>query len=105
MPKLYWNQEGKEDYDDIQDFSDQELLDWLAEVAQDSGDSNTHNVMFELSRRLNHKNKTQTKPANILDKDFWRSSGFLIETDDDFVYEYPSMKKIKIDKRGNDLFD
>ena len=55
MPKLYWDQEGKEDYDDIQDFSDNELLDWLAEVAQDSGDSNTHNVMFELSRRLNHK--------------------------------------------------
>ena len=103
MPKLYWTQEDVNEYSEIQDLSDQELINWLAELVDEVGDYNTHNVMYELTQRLGFKNSEQKMPANVSSLKEFQQSGYLFETENDFILEYPSNKKALIDKGKNDI--
>tara|TARA_R110000744_G_scaffold292377_1_gene402927 strand:+ start:487 stop:801 length:315 start_codon:yes stop_codon:yes gene_type:complete len=103
MPKLYWTQEDLDNYSEIQDLSDQELINWLAELVDEGGDVDSHNVMYELTQRLGFKNSEQKMPANVNLLKIFQQSGYLFETENDFILEYPSNKKALIDKGQNDI--
>ena len=103
MAKLYWTQNDLDNYSEIQDFSDQELIDWITEIADEIGTVDTHNVVYELTQRLGFKNSMQKMPANVDSLNSFKESGYLSETEDDFILEYPSNKKILIDKGMNDI--
>ena len=105
MAKLYWTQEDIDNYSEIQDLSDQDLISWLTELVSEVGDYDTHNVMYELTERLGFKNSMQKIPANVSPLKSFQQSGYLFETENDFILEYPSNKKALIDKGQNDIIE
>ena len=96
--KLYWDIETKEEYDEVKKWSKNELLAAISDYVSDNADCEIYNIMYEYFKRLNVKSKNFPNPCNVQElNEFW-SSGYLHETNDKFMLEYPSNKKISIDE-------